>query len=236
MAFSETYNCIIIDDNELDRLTTLAFVRRYPILNILGVYASAQEALGIIESQQVQVLFSDIDMPELSGLALRAQAQYIPVCIFITAYPDYAAEGFEANAFDFLIKPIRGERFAQSITRVQEYLQIRQKAELFEYSLGGNTLFIKDGHTQIKLNLHDVLYLEALKDYTRIVTKSKKYTVLSSIGQLLKEPVFGSFVRIHRSYAVQRHYIERITPQEVSIQQYTLPIGRSYKEALSQLK
>lgn len=236
MAFSETYNCIIIDDNELDRLTTLAFVRRYPILNILGVYASAQEALGIIESQQVQVLFSDIDMPELSGLALRAQAQYIPVCIFITAYPDYAAEGFEANAFDFLIKPIRGERFAQSITRVQEYLQIRQKAELFEYSLGGNTLFIKDGHTQIKLNLHDVLYLEALKDYTRIVTKSKKYTVLSSIGQLLKEPVFGSFVRIHRSYAVQRHYIERITSQEVSIQQYTLPIGRSYKEALSQLK
>jgi two-component system, LytTR family, response regulator len=236
MALPDTYACLIVDDNELDRLMAMAFVKRYPLLRVVGVCASASEALEVMQHVSVDVLLSDIDMPGLSGLAFRAQVRHVPVCIFITAYADYAAESFEVEAFDFLIKPLKSDRFELSMRRVEQYLSLKRKAELFEYSLGGDTVFIKDGHEQVKIKLHDVLYLEALKDYTRIVTTTRQYSVLSSIGHLLQSDTFRSFVRIHRSYAVQRHYIERIAPQEVYVQQYVLPIGRSYKDALSQLK
>lgn len=230
------YNCLILDDNEIDRLTALMFVKKYPFLKVVGMCASAHEAAQAMRQQSVDVLLSDIDMPETSGLEFRAKMRHIPVCIFITAYPDYAAESFEVEAFDFLLKPIKAERFEQSMARLQNYLEIKRKAELFEYSLGANTIFIKDGHEQIKLNLHDIVYLEALKDYTRIVTETKKYSVLASIGLLLQEQAFQSFVRIHRSYAVQKHYIDRVTSQQVYIQHFSLPVGRSYKDVLVNLK
>lgn len=236
MNLRQSYSCLIVDDNEIDRLTALMFVKRYPFLQVVGVCASAQEALEVLQKQAVEVLLSDIDMPDMTGLELRAQLRHIPVCIFITAYPDYAAESFEVEAFDFLVKPLKAERVEQSMNRLHNYLEIKQKAELFEYSLGGNTIFIKDGHQQVKLHLHEVLYLEALKDYTRIVTATKKYSVLASLGLLLQEEAFRSFVRIHRSYAVQKHYIERVSAQQVYVQNYTLPVGRSYKEIITNLK
>ena len=236
MNQDSTYNCLILDDNEIDRLTALMFVKKYPFLKVVGLCSSAQEAAQAMQQQSVDVLLSDIDMPETSGLEFRAQMRHIPVCIFITANPDYAAESCEVEAFDFLLKPIKAERFEQSMARLQNYLELKRKAQLFEYSLGANTIFIKDGHEQIKVNLHDILYLEALKDYTRIVTKTKKYSVLASIGLLLQEVAFQSFIRTHRSYAVQKHYIERVAAQQVHLKDYTIPIGRSYKDALANLK
>ena len=231
------YSCIIIDDDEIDRLTTMVFAKKYPCLNVIGVFSSATDALASMKNTQVDVMLSDIDMPDLNGLEFRAKMMTIPVCIFISAYPDYAAESFEMEAFDFLIKPIKHDRFEQSMNRVQNYFELKRKAQLFEYSLGSNnTVFIKDGHEQIKLNLHDIVYLEALKDYTRIVTTSKKYSVLSSIGNLLLESAFQSFLRIHRSYAVQRHFIDKITSQQVIVQNYSLPVGRSFKDVLLNLK
>lgn len=236
MNLDTTYTCVIIDDNEIDRLTALMYAKKYPMLRVVGVFESPQAAIPVLQQGQIDVLISDIDMPETSGLELRAQFRAIPVCIFITAYPDYAAESFDVDAFDFLVKPLKADRFDHSMMRLQSYLSLKRKAELFEYSLGGNTVFIKDGHQQVKLNLHEILYLEALKDYTRIVTPTKKYSVLASIGLLLQEQAFQSFVRIHRSYAVQKHYIERVSAQQVQVREYALPVGRSYKEALLNLK
>ncbi|MES2798213.1 MAG: LytTR family DNA-binding domain-containing protein [Bacteroidota bacterium] len=236
MVNNHIYNCIIIDDDEIDRLTAISFVKRYSFLNIFGVYSSANEAFNAIKEVKIDILFSDIDMPEMTGLQFRASMRHIPVCIFITSYPDYAAESFEVDAFDFLVKPIRNERFAMSMERVQNFFEIKQKADLFEHSLGGNTVFIKDGHEQIKVILHEIIYLEALKDYTRIVTKTKKHSVLISIGNLLLEKAFQSFVRIHRSFAVQPNFIDKYTSQLVYIQDFTLPVGRSYKDVLENLK
>lgn len=237
MTSSARYTCVILDDNEIDRLTATVYVKKYPFLDLVGVFSSPLEALPFLGEVKVDVLFSDIDMPGLSGLEFRARMMDIPVCIFITAFTDYAAESFEMEALDFLVKPFKAERFEQCMNRVQHYLELKHKARLFEYSLGNeNTVFIKDGHEKIKLNLHDIVYLEALKDYTRIITTSKKYSVLSPIGQLLHESSFKSFLRIHRSYAVQPHYIEKITAQQVLVKDHSLPVGRSYKEALSHLK
>ncbi len=232
----KTYNCFIVDDDEIDRLTTLSFVRRYPFIHIAGVYDSTATALEAALKHPPDILFLDIDMPGITGLELRKQLAHIPACIFITSYPDYAIESFEAAALDFLIKPLKGERFATSMDRLKNFLEIHAKAALLDYTLGGDTLFIKDGHEQIKLQLHEIVYLEALKDYTSIVTPAKKYCVLSTLGNLLEQKAFQMFVRIHRSYAVQKHFVNKITAREVYVNDQVLPVGRSYKDALGFLK
>lgn len=230
-----SYTCIIVDDNEVDRLTTVAFVRRYSFLKITAIVASAEEALSIASNQPPDVLFLDIDMPGLTGLELRDQLQHIPACIFITSFPDYAVESYEREALDFLVKPLKADRFARTMERLQDYLVLRKKASLLDNALGGDTIFIKDGHQQVKINLHEVMYLEALKDYTSIVTLNRKYCVLSPLGNLLKEKNFQSFLRIHRSYAVQKHYVNKVTSSAVVINGLQLPVGRSYKDSLTNL-
>jgi len=230
------YNCVIVDDEEIDRLTTLSFVRKYPQFNVCGICASVEDALKIIETVDIQILFSDIDMPGIDGFEFRRRLMHIPVCIYITSYADMAAESFELSALDFLVKPIKADRFERTVARIQEYMDVKQKANLYEHSLGGDTVFIKDGHSFIKVKLHDIMYLEALKDYTLIFTTEKKYCVLSPIGSLLKENNFRSFIRVHRSYAVQKHLINKISTNELVVNDITIPIGRIYKVNLMGIK
>lgn len=228
------YTCIIIDDDEIDRLTVLSFAKKFPILDILGVFDSAEDALPFIEKQKVDILFLDIDMPGLNGIEFRKQAMEIPVCIFITAHPEHAVESFQIETLDFIVKPLKLERFAQTVNRIEEFMEIRLKASLFEASIGGDTIYIKEGHDQTKVKLHEILYLEALKDYTLIITDKKRHCVLSSIGNLLKEDHFQSFIRIHRSYAVQKQFIQKMNSTEIILNNnITIPVGRSYKENLN---
>jgi two-component system, LytTR family, response regulator len=231
----QVYTCIIVDDEEVDRLTVLHFAKQYPFLDVIGSFATAEEALSFAQTTAPDVLFLDIDMPGLNGMQLRKELTNIPACIFITSYPDYAVESFELEALDFIVKPLKAERFAKTMLRLQTYLDLRHKATLLDYSLGGDTLFIKDGHEQVKLHLHDIIYLEALRDYTSIVTATKKYCVLSTLGNLLEQKTFQMFIRIHRSYAVQKHFIDKITPKEIFINDFILPVGRTYKDALNGL-
>ncbi len=185
--------------------------------------------------EETAVLLLDIDMPGVNGLEFRRRIGNVPACIFITAHTEYAVESFELEALDFLVKPLDGRRFEMAMKRLEAYLDTRRKALLFEYSLGGDVLYIKDGHEQVKIKLHEVMYLEALKDYTSIVTAARKYCVLSTIGNLLKEEGFRSFVRVHRSFAVQKHAIGRLTSQEVMVGDITLPVGRSYRDQIEEI-
>jgi len=227
------YSCFIVDDDEIDRLSTLSFCQHYPFLQVSGVFASGQEALDAARLQPPDVLLLDIDMGDISGLALREQLQNVTACIFITAYPDYAVQGFEQAALDFLVKPVAANRFALTMERLEQYLLLRHKALLLDYTLGGNAIFIKEGHTQVKILLHEILYLEALRDYTGIVTSARKYCILSTLTGLLELKAFAKFVRIHRSYAVQKNYITKITPREVFVNDVPLPIGGIYKGSLN---
>ncbi|SHM69475.1 LytR/AlgR family response regulator transcription factor [Flavobacterium chilense] len=228
------YTCIIIDDDEIDRLTVLSFAKKFPILDILGVFESAEEALPFIEKEKVDILFLDIDMPGLSGIEFRKKTLEIPVCIFITAHPEHAVESFEIETLDFIVKPLKLDRFAQTVSRIEEFMEIKLKASLFEASIGGDTIYIKEGHEQTKVKLHEILYLEALKDYTLVITDKKRHCVLSSIGNLLKEDHFRSFIRIHRSFAVQKQFIQKINSTEIILNNnITIPVGRSYKENLN---
>ena len=227
------FNCIIIDDDEIDRLTVVSYVKKFPNLKIIGVFEDAQAALPFLAKEKIDILFLDIDMPSLNGLDFRKKAMEVPVCIYITAHPEHAVESFELDTLDFIVKPIKFDRFEQTISRIDDYMELKLKVTLFESTIGGDSIYIKEGHTETKIKLHDILYLEALKDYTKIVTSTKRHCVLTSIGNLLKEPHFQSFVRTHRSYAVQKQYVEKKMTNELLLNNgILLPIGRSYKENL----
>ncbi len=229
-------NCIIVDDNEIDRLMAISLVKRFPNLTISGVFSSPAEAIALISSGSIDVLFLDIDMPEMSGLELRKKVPNVPICIFITAHPEHAVESFELETLDFLVKPLKFERMLQTVQRIEEFMEIRHKVALFESSIGGDTIFIKEGHQQIKVKLHEVLFLEAMKDYTMVVTSQKRHCVLVTLGNLLKEPSFESFIRVHRSFAVQKQFIEKIRTTELFLSnKLAIPIGRTYKDNLTNL-
>ncbi|MBS1947234.1 MAG: response regulator transcription factor [Bacteroidetes bacterium] len=229
-------SCIVVDDDLVDRLIVQAYLKAYPFIEINGIFGSAADALKAVKKDIPDCLFLDIDMPEMSGLELREQLLHIPACVFITSYPDYAVEGFERAALDFLVKPVSAERFKKTMDRLQEYITLRRRSDLLSHTLGADTIFIKDGHDQVRLQLHEVIYLEALNNYTGIVTGARKYTVLSPISSLLKEKPFTRFVRIHRSYAVQKNFIKKIRTDEVLVDEnIVLPVGRTYKEALNSI-
>ncbi len=227
---------LILDDEQHWQLVLRRMAEAHPAIEIAGVYGSPAEAIPSINKGDNDLLLLDVQLAEVNGIDFVKGIENPPLVILITTHDRFALKSYEIDAVDFLVKPVRTERFAISMERVQNFFEIKQKADLFEHSLGGNTVFIKDGHEQIKVNLHEIIYLEALKDYTRIVTKTKKHSVLISIGNLLLENAFQSFVRIHRSFAVQPNFIDKYTTQLVYIQDFTLPVGRSYKDVLGNLK
>ena len=212
----------------------MSYAKRFPNLSILGAYEDSAEALVAIENNKIDILFLDIDMPGLSGVELRKKANQVPACIFITSHPEFAVESFELETLDFIVKPLKLDRFEQTVRRITDFFDIKNKATLFESSIGGDVIYIKEGHEQTKVKLHEILYLEALKDYTLIITPQKRHCVLSSIGTLLKENHFQSFIRIHRSFAVQKQFIHKINTQEIILNNnISIPIGRSYKDNLN---
>lgn len=227
------FDCIIVDDDEMDRLVVLSYAKRFPILNIVGVFDSAERALNFLSANPVQVAFLDIEMPGASGLELRRKALEVPVCVFISSHTESAAETFELLTLDFIVKPFKFPRFEQMMKRLEEFMEIKTKAHLFESTIGGDVVYVKTGHEQVKVKLHEILYLEALKNYTLLVTEKKRHCVLSNLGEILQEEKFNSFLRVHRSFAVQKQYIQKIGSQEIELNNGNLiPVGRSFKDNL----
>ena len=179
---NHTYTSIVVDDNDIDRLRTILYLRTIPFLKLTGEFRSAEEALASPVLSSVDVLFLDVDMPGLSGLELRRQLGKNQVCIFITSYADHALEGFELAALDYLVKPVDQQRFADSMERLQEYLNAGRLASLYSLQTGQKTISLKDGHEQIQIRMDEIIYLEALKDYTRVVTAGKKILCPPLVG------------------------------------------------------
>lgn len=232
----QKYSCLIVDDDDIDRLAIVAQVKKHPVFEIVGVYKSANEALPALGKPGLDVLFLDVDMPGLSGLEFRELATEIPVCIFISSYPEHAFRAFELETLDFIEKPLRSARFEVAVRRIESYMDLRRKADIFDATLGSEQIYIKEGHGKTRIDLPEVRFLEALKDYTRLMLPLGEHSVLSNIGTILTQPEFSSFVRIHRSFAVNKRYVKRIMASEVELDNGAkIPVGRAYKDALKQL-
>lgn len=226
---------IIVDDNEADRIMLRALLKPHLQLELLKEFNNGKDVLNDAASLSADIAFLDVDMPEINGLELRKRLSHIEVCVFITSHPEFALVGFELAAFDYIVKPITKVRLDKTIERLHYFFEIKNKAHLLEHTLGSDFVMIKEGTAQLKIPTHTILYLEAYKDYTKVVTTQKSYCVLSNLGKLIQEKTFDTFIRIHKSYAIQKQFIDKISSKEISIQGISLPIGRSYKNNLQAL-
>jgi two-component system, LytTR family, response regulator LytT len=225
--------CMIIDDDELDRLVLQHYIKAYKNIDIVACFDSAEKAIPYLELP-VDFLITETDLKGMSGLDFRKLAHKIPACIFVSSHPELAASVFEINTLDFMTKPLTAERFHYSMQRLYDFFETKEKCECYDAILGQNCLTIKEGGTISQVNMKDILYLEALKDYTRIITPEKKHCILDSLGNVLRKSFFNSFIRIHRSYAVPRHLIRAKSCHEIELSHHIkLPIGRAYKNNLS---
>ncbi|GAB0154923.1 LytTR family DNA-binding domain-containing protein [Chryseobacterium sp. Alg-005] len=225
--------CMIIDDDELDRLVLHHHLKQYENIEIVASFNSAEKAIPYLDLP-IDLLFLDIDLPGMSGMEFRKLAHKIPACIFISSHPEYAIETFELDTLDFIPKPLKTDRFHHSMQRLFDFFETKEKCDCFDALIGENSIKIKEGGNISQVKITDILYLEALKDYTRIITQEKKHCILDSLGNILHKSHFDSFVRIHRSYAVPRHLIRSKNNHEVElVENIKLPIGRAYKGNLS---
>lgn len=224
-------NCIIVEDNEIDQLMLTHLAKQYSFLNVVGVFSSAEEFLE--SNENVDLAFLDIDLPGSNGIELRKSIMHIPACIFVSSHPEFAVDSFEVDALDFISKPLKKERFEASMRKVQDYFSMKEKLDFYDLTFGNKTLNIREGHQVIQINIDEVHYLEALKDYTQLITDSRKYFVLKSIGQILKEEYFGDFIRVHKSFAVPKRFITKKTSSEIMVNnRFPLPVGRAFKANL----
>ena len=225
---------VIIDDDEIDRLAVETQAARFPFLHRIATCSQPLEAMEMISRFEPDIVFVDIEMPQMSGLELVTHfGGRVAAPVFITSHPEFAVAGYERQAFDYLLKPLNAERFGQCANRLRDFFELRAKAFAFDQQSAVDTLVIKQGYEKHKLSLTDILFLEAMKDYTRIMTVHGQYLVLTTLTGMLEQLPSAKFIRIHRSYIVNRDRIDALKGGKVFLMSHELPVGKFYKSALA---
>ena len=226
-----TLNCIIIDDEPLAAELLASYARKTLFLNLIGVFNSAIEGIKVIRENRVDLIFLDIQMPELSGLEFAKILPKETKIIFTTAFSQYAVDGYKANAVDYLMKPVSYDDFLAGANRALEWFRsVRQS----ENASDDRFIFVKSEYKLVKIMFDDILYIEGLKDYVKIYLTDGRDPVMSlmnmkKIEESLPKP---EFMRIHRSYIVHMRKIEGIDRFRVVIGNAILPISDSYKTTI----
>ncbi|MGE0077392.1 MAG: LytR/AlgR family response regulator transcription factor [Bacteroidales bacterium] len=221
------YTCIIIDDEPIALRVINSYVDRIDDFDVLGCFTNALDALKVIHSAKVDLIFLDIEMPGINGLEFLKSISKPPKVIFTTAYRNYAADAFDVDALDYLVKPIPFDRFLKAISKFYETAkQIVSDTPILEH----RQIVLKSDKKNFKVDIDDILYIESLDDYVKVHTKQKTlvcYLRLSGIETMLDS---SQFLRIHRAYIVNIQYISVFTHAFVEINQKQIPIGRSYRD------
>lgn len=221
------YKCYMVDDEPLALNVIEQHLSRFSQMEICGKSTEPLEALAQIKALQPDLLFMDIEMPELNGLELIESIQYRPEIIITTAYRDFAVEGFELNVLDYLVKPISFKRFVKAI---EKFLEQKAKVDHREHSLDPTYLFVRAERKIFKVSIDDIIYVEGVKDYVKIVLPQQKIITKISIGNLLKDLPDDRFIQVHKSFIVAKNKITAFTAHDVEIGNVVIPIGRVYKE------
>lgn len=229
-------NCVIVEDEPLARNLMIEYVRKVPTLNLIEACSNPLAAIEVLRNNQIDLLFLDVQMPELTGISFLKILQKKPLVVLTTAYSEYALEGYELDVADYLLKPITFERFLKAVDKViQRLTNATQPVTIAHDTAKAESknafVFVKDGTKLVKVQLDDILYVEGLKDYVTIHTRQQKVVSLQRLKALEEQLPADKFIRIHNSFIVALRAIDVIHKGEVQIGQALLPIGETYKKA-----
>jgi DNA-binding LytR/AlgR family response regulator len=233
MSQSKKINCLIIDDEPPARDVMKKHIAGVELLHLAGECSNAVEALSFLQNHSVELLFLDINMPHILGTSFIRTLKNPPKVIFTTAFRKYAVEGFDLNAVDFLLKPISFERFLQAVNKVMHMdLHIEEMTNSSIETLTDQSnpfLYFRSDRKMMKVFLNDILFIESLKDYIKVVTENKTIVSKQSISALEEILPKDTFIRVHRSYIIAMNKIESYNADLIEIGKKEIPIGRLFK-------
>lgn len=228
--------CVLIDDEPLAREILAGYIARHAGIELAGSFSNALEGHEFLRHHPVDLLFLDIEMPEISGIDFLQALPHAPITVFTTAFRDYAFEGFELGVIDFLLKPISYDRFCKAVDKVRDFLSLEREHVNLETSEDVPTfIFVKSGVQKIKLFFTDVTHIQGLKDYAIIHASGGKIVIKGSIKSM--QDIFPDtlFIRVHKSFIVAKDKIRRVERNRIIIADHQIPIGRNYKAAMDRL-
>ncbi|QNM85660.1 response regulator transcription factor [Polaribacter pectinis] len=224
-------NCVIVDDEPVAREIITSFVDKVPNLNLIKSCKNAMEAFEIMNHQKIDLFFLDINMPDISGLSLAKSINKNSKIIFTTAYREYAVDGFDLQAVDYLLKPISFDRFLQAINKFFETkISAEDSVKSKEDTTENDAVFVRSDRKMVKIIFDEILYIESLSDYIKIHLVDKIIVTRETISNIETKLPKRTFLRIHRSYIINFNKIESYTNEFVEIAKNAIPISRTYKE------
>ena len=225
-------NCVIIDDEPLAVELLQSYIDRTPELRLVRSFHDAPDAAAYLHETEVDLIFLDIQMPHINGMQLLRSLERPPMVIFTTAYSEYAAQGFELDAIDYLLKPFDYERFRRAVDKAQEYQRFLRKDE----TPPSPFIFVKSEYQVIKINLEDIRYIEALDDYIRICTSTgRPVLTLMTLKAMAERLPADRFARVHRSFIIALDKINSVRNRRITIGENEIPVGNSYVDSFSQI-
>ncbi len=225
-----TLNCAIIDDEPLAVDLLASYAKKTPFLNLTGGYNSAIAAIKDLKTNPVDLIFLDIQMPELSGVEFAKILPRNTKIVFTTAFSKYAIDGYEVNALYYLLKPIAYEDFLKASNKALEWFEMLERSEVYR---SDRFVFVKSDYKLVKISFDDILFIEGVKDYVRItMTNGEKVMSLMNLKKLEDHLPSPEFMRIHRSYIVHMNKIEVVDRLRVVFGNTYIPISDSYKETV----
>ena len=221
--------CIIIDDEQLARNLVESYVNKTPFLELIGCYKSGVDALTVIREKEIDLIITDIQMPDLLGTDLIKSLIEKPLIIFTTAYQDYAIEGFELEAVDYLLKPFAFDRFLKAAQKANELYDLRKiKMESPEFKT--DYLTVKADHKLYKILYSDIKYIEGMREYVSFHISTGRITALMSLKSLEEKLPSKHFIRCHKSFIVNKNLVSALESGSLVLGEKSIPIGQSYKE------
>ncbi len=230
--------CLVVDDEPLALDILVDYIEKVPALELVKATTSAFEALAIAQAEQIDLVFLDVQMPELTGIQFLKILNGKCKVILTTAYSQYALDGYELDISDYLLKPIAFDRFYKAVSKVQAHFQNQVSQVLVSEKPASQTpefIFVKTEHRIQKIYINDILYIEGLKDYVSILTPSERVITLQNMKKLEEALPTGRFARVHKSYIVAIDKIESIERSRIQIGDKIIQIGDTYRDSFYKL-
>ena len=221
-------NCLIVDDNKMARTVLKNQVKEIEFLNLVGECENVMQATNIMNHEKIDLLLLDVQMPKISGIDFLKSVTKRPLVILITSRPEFAIEAFEYNVVDYILKPVKEDRFIKAIMRVKEVFDSNSK----EVKSDKEYFFFREKGVATKLKISDILYIQAMGDYINIHTPEKKHTIHYTLTAIENELPKEKFLRVHRSYIISIDKVDTVEDGTAYIYQTNIPVGDTHRSAL----